>query len=95
MTPKEAVQRAKDYVGDLFAADGARNIGLEELRFEPNASRWIVTIGLSRPWEGEAPRATGWAASEPPGPRPRTFKVVEIADADGAVIDLRHWSEAA
>lgn len=94
MTPKEAVAVAKNYVADLFAADGAKNIGLEELRHEADEGLWLVTIGFSRPWEGPQglSRYTSYAEGQP---WPRTFKTVEIDDASGEVIEVRHWPAAA
>lgn len=92
MTPKEAIAVARDYVAELFAAEGARNIGLEELRFEPETDRWSVTIGFTREWE--EPKGIMSRITESDGRWPRTFKTVEIAD-DGRVLELRHWPVAA
>lgn len=94
MTPKEAVQIAKDYVADLFSPEGTMNIGLEELRFEDSESLWLVTIGFSRKWEGPQGVSRYGGAGEGEA-WPRTFKTVEINDHDKRVIGLRHWPVAA
>jgi hypothetical protein len=93
MTPKEAVEIAKRYVAELFATDGAMNIGLEELRYDENADRWSVTIGFSRVWEG--PQGVSRWMEKSGEPWPRTFKLVEIDGSDGRVIEVTHRSLAA
>ncbi len=93
MTPKEAVDVAKRYVADLFAPDGAMNIGLEELRFDDATDHWLVTIGFSRSWEG--PQGVSRWVQKNGEPWPRIFKVVEIAESDGRVIEVTHRSLAA
>lgn len=93
MTPQEAVTSAKQYVLDLFGAEGATNVGLEELRFDHSSSQWLVTIGFSRAWEGPQD-ASRWIARDGQ-PWPRTFKTVAISDSDGRILELRHWPVAA
>lgn len=93
MSPKDAVSLAKTYVTDLFSPDGAMNIGLEELRFDVDTGRWIVTIGFSRAWEG--PQGSSRWVERDGEPWPRTYKTVEIDDLAGVVVDLRHRSLAA
>ena len=94
MTPKEAVAIAKQYVEDLFAGDGAKNIGLEELRYDSAGDRWLVTIGFSRAWEA-LQGSSKWNAVHSGEPIHRTFKTVTISDADGHVLELKHWPVAA
>lgn len=92
MDATQAIATAKQYVSVLFADDGAVNIGLEELKFDTESAHWLVTIGFTRKWEG--PQGVGrWNREGTPWPR--TFKTVEIEDATGRVVGLRHWSEAA
>jgi hypothetical protein len=92
MDAKEAIAAAKAYVQTLFADDGAMNIGLEELRFDPDKALWLVTIGFTRTWEGPQ----GAARFDRSGkPWPRTFKTVEINDISGRILGLRHWPVAA
>ena len=74
MDVKAAVRLAKTYVADLFAEDGIRDVGLEEVEFDDAAAEWHVTIGFARsfPFDPEnplSPRLSG----------PRDYKVVTIA----------------
>lgn len=92
MTPKEAIEAAKQYVRDVFASEGAINIGLEELRYDDPRDVWVVTIGFSRDWD--RPKTLSRLTIEQP-PLPRTFKTVEISDADGKVVGMTHWPIAA
>ena len=93
MSPKEAIAVAKTYVADLFAAEGARNVGLEELKFDDRRSVWEVTVGFTRDWE----LSWGQKFTADPDVRsfPRTFKTVEVRDEDGQVLGLKHWPLAA
>ena len=93
MTANEAITIVRTPIHSLFADDGAQAIGLDEFRFDDQRGRWVVTIGFTRSWE--APQgAARWTQGD--GRRwPRTFKTVKIADADGRVVDLRHWPVAA
>lgn len=92
MDAKEAIETAKSYVGDLFSAEGTMNLGLEELKFDDVRHLWSVTIGFTRSWEG--PQGLGrWTGSGEP--LPRTFKTVEIDDASGRILGMRHWPVAA
>lgn len=88
MDVKEAVAAAKQYVAELFAQEGIINLGLEEVEFDDQAGEWRVTVGFSRPWD----LVTGLAVlATPPGqinPR-RSYKVVRISDATGAVISVK------
>ncbi len=93
MTPHEAVDAAKSYVVDLFGAEGATNVGLEELRFDSDHLQWLVTVGFSRSWEG--PQASSRWIEHEGRSWPRTFKTVAISDVDGRVLELRHWPVAA
>lgn len=92
MTPQEAIKAAKAYVGELFASDGAVNIGLEELRFDDQCNMWSVTIGFTRPWE-KPQGLSRWTRDGDPWPR--TFKTVEIDDKDGKILGVKHWPVAA
>ena len=92
MDAKQAIAMAKQYVGTLFADDGARNIGLEELRFDGDRAHWLVTIGFTRAWDGPQGLAR-WSMEGTP--LPRTFKTVEIDDANERVVNLSHWPKAA
>ena len=92
MEPKDAILAAKAYVKDIFAADGAMNIGLEELRFDEQRDLWFVTIGFTRSWEGPQ-GVSRW--NREGQPFPRTLKTVEIENGSGKIIGVRHWPVAA
>ena len=97
MEATEVISIAKEYVAKLFEGDRAINIGLEELSFDDDAKIWSVTIGFSRPWDRHEPPplaaiAYGWAEQKP---KPRTFKTIEISDADGKILGMNHRPIAA
>ena len=92
MEARDAIKAAKDYVGELFGPEGAVNIGLEELQFDDRHALWLVTIGFTRKWDGPQ-GLSRWAREGEPFPR--TFKTVEIQDAEGKILGVRHWPVAA
>lgn len=85
MDVKEAVSVAKKYTLELFADEGLRDLGLEEIRFDPDHMIWRVTIGFSRPWEGRGAMAA--LVAQPAG---RSLKVVTVSDRDGTVISVQN-----
>lgn len=94
MTPKEAIEKAKAYIREVFADEGPQDIGLEELIHDSRDGQWDVTIGFTRTWD--RPRGVmAVAMGGEPRPYHRTFKTVEIRDEDGEVIGVRHWQAAA
>lgn len=93
MRPQQVIDLAKTYVVELFAGEGATDIGLEELSFDEKEGVWEVTIGFSRSWDQRFSLRLG--AESQTKPPPRTFKVILIRDSDAVVLGIRHWSEAA
>lgn len=94
MNAKEAIEKAKAYVREMFADEAPQDVGLEEISHDPYAHRWDVTIGFTRKWDrpsGVVAAALGVEVR----PFNRTFKTVEIRDEDGEVVGVRHWQAAA
>lgn len=85
MDARDAIARAKTYVAEVFADDKPRNIGLEEIRFDEDQKAWLITVGFSRPWDAARPYVT--ALGQDIDLR-RTYKVVRVGDADGAIVSL-------
>ena len=83
MDVKEAVQKAKNYVAELFTDETITNVGLEEVVFNDMSSNWEVTIGFSRLWQKNS-LATA-LGNQPPG---RSYKLVCINDNDGHITSL-------
>ena len=84
MEVKEAVARARAYLSDLYAEEGIENLGLEEVEFDADKNTWRITLGFIRSWDKRALI-----------PASRSFKVVEIADANGHVLGVRHRATVA
>ena len=61
MDAKAAVVPAKQRIADLFAEEGIKNLGLEEIDYDDAQQAWRVTIGFSRPWD-EPPSRNAFAA---------------------------------
>ena len=85
MDVKEAVQKAKEYLADLFEGEEIEYVGLEEVEFDDEAEQWKITIGFSRPWD--RPKSLSAALLE--DPLKRSFKVVRINDIDCRVISIK------
>jgi hypothetical protein len=88
MDVKEAVVAAKQYIGEIFGAEGIRNLGLEEVEFDEPANEWRVTIGFSRPWDAAGPVSVMFTPS-------RSYKVVRISDKSGKVVSVKNREVAA
>ena len=78
---KEAVQKAKEYISEVFADETIRGVRLEEVALDEGTHIWQVTIGFHRMVDGFLPAL---AAEE------RAFKVVQIDDRSGRVVAITH-----
>ena len=85
MDVKEAVQKAKEHVFNLFGDEGIEYMGLEEVDFDDDEQQWNITIGFSRPWD----QPKSMAAALGQEPLKRSYKVVRINDADGDVLSIK------
>ena len=85
MDVKEAVQKAKAHVFDLFKDEGIEYMGLEEVEFDDEEQHWNITIGFSRPWD----QPKSMAAALGQEPLKRSFKVVRINDASGEILSIK------
>ena len=89
MELKEAIQRAKDYVGDLFADEAISNVSFEEVEFDKKRNAWAITVAFSRIWNRPQTKSQevlallGSAMS-----LKRSYKVVTISK-DGDIISMK------
>lgn len=72
MNLKEAVEVAKRQVNDLFAADAARDVRLEQFLYDDHLAVWTLTIGFA-------------LASQP---EERGYKIVRVAEADKSILSI-------
>ena len=61
----------------LYESESLSNLGLEEVEFDDESERWLVTVGFSRPWDYPQNRIAELAGANVPK---RSFKVVHIDD---------------
>ena len=95
MDVKEAARTAAAYVADLFAEEGIKKIGLEEVTFDDNKDVWNVTVGFVRELDRlNNPFAGIGSSLDADGSawRKRTFKIVSIDNGTGQVLSLTHRS---
>jgi uncharacterized protein YdeI (YjbR/CyaY-like superfamily) len=85
MNVKAAVQKAMEYVTEMFEAEQPTNIGLEEVSFNEEDNTWEVTIGLSRPWDYPKSLIQSLQAQEPR----RQYKTVKIDNKIGEVKSIK------
>ncbi len=83
MNAKEAANKAKLYLSDLFADEELINIGLEEVDFDGTA--WKITLGFSRSWDRKGHLVAALSESRPE----RSYKVLRINDKNGEVQSLK------
>ncbi len=84
MDAREAVNRAREYLVELFDGEDIYEIGLEEVDFDDMANEWSITLGFKRTWN-----RTAYLMSPQKDPEPRSYKVIRIHDPDGEVRSLR------
>ena len=87
MDVKEAVQKASDYIHEVYTEEDVQHVALEEVVFDDKEAVWKVTIGFFRPWNqrtgiGAALTEAYWKS--------RSFKVVQIDDSTGHVQSMTH-----
>jgi hypothetical protein len=87
MNIKEAVSRAKQHIYDLYAEETVANVGLEEVEFDDQYNKWIVTIGFSRPWD--EPRNALASLAQSPFPR-RSYKIIRISDNKDNILSVKN-----
>ena len=88
MDVREALQKAKECINDVYKDEGIEHVGVEEIVFDDGKHIWEITIGFFRPWD----RIVGLAAALTPKPEweKRQFKVVQIDDDTGRMIAMTH-----
>lgn len=85
MNVKEAVQKAKQHLLELFNDEPITYVGLEEVEFDDEADEWIITISFARFWDSTPiPRAIGGQNRGD-----LNNKVFRIDDHDGRVKSIR------
>ena len=87
MDAKAAVVLAKQRIADLFAEEGIKNLGLEEIDYDDTQQAWRVTIGFSRPWD-EPRNALAAIAGQNMYWR-RAYKVVTIDENSSDILSIK------
>lgn len=82
MQRNEAVKAAKAVIEELYEEEKIGQVGLEELRFDPDCDEWRVTIGYAHP---EATDIQLPSHAKPPWTE-RRYKVVHLSDDDGHLV---------
>ena len=95
MDVKAAVALAKQKIGELFAEEGIKNLGLEEVDYDDDKHVWRVTIGFSRPWDEprNANALAALAGQHSYSYWRRAYKVVRIADGTADVLSVKSLEE--
>ncbi len=94
MEAKEAIAAAKAYLIDLYADEVVTNLGLEEVEYDADGKRWMVTLAFSRPWN--TPRTRAQEVLENLGgisSLKRSYKVIAITE-DGTVLSMKNRPRA-
>ncbi len=92
MDVKDAIKVAKDYIQNVLAEEQIANLGLEETEFDPASGCWVITLGLSRPWN--TPKTRAQEVLENLGAISslrRSFKVLTIS-REGDVLSMKNKS---
>lgn len=90
MDVKTAVGVAKRWMGDTLQDENIFNIGLEEVKFDKEANKWLITLGFSRPWNSIRNAIT--AISGEPAAR-RVYRVFSVDNETEEVIAMERRPE--
>jgi hypothetical protein len=91
---KEAIRKAKMQVADLLEGEAYSQLGLEEVKYDDRDDRWLITLGLNRPWNVEKHSSGGVAAAALGLPsstttrQVRTYKKVQIDGKTGEFVSM-------
>ena len=86
MDVRDALEKARAFVKELYAHEPIGEIGVEEIEYADHVQpeSWFVTIGFIRLWD----RATPDACPE------REYKAIRLVDGNGKVIEVKNRSLA-
>ncbi len=91
---KEAIRRAKTQVADLLDGEVYDQLALEEVKYDDRSNRWLITLGLNRPWNVEKRSSGGVAAATLGLPsststrQVRTYKKIQIDSKTGEFVSM-------
>ena len=86
MDARQAAQKAKEYIAEVFADEAIKDIGLEEVVFDELSNTWQITIGFVRSWN--QPKTTFTEELLGTQTRNRSYKVIHIDDESGLATAL-------
>jgi hypothetical protein len=91
---KDAIRRAKTQVAELLEGEAFGQLGLEEVKYDDRDDRWLITLGLNRPWNVEKQSTSGFTAATLGLPsstttrQVRTYKKVQIDGKTGEFVSM-------
>jgi hypothetical protein len=92
---KDAIRRAKTQVADLLEGEAYDQLALEEVKYDDRTNRWLITLGLNRPWNVEKRSSGGGVAGAVYGlpsstttKQVRTYKKVQIDSKTGEFVSM-------
>ena len=95
MDVKEAIRKAKAYVGEVYSDEPVTNVGLEETVYDDGADQWMITVAFSRPWNRPKSFVQEQLSviSSIPSLK-RSYKVITLRNTDGSIIAMRNRESA-
>jgi hypothetical protein len=91
---KDAIRRAKTQVAELLEGETYDRLALEEVKYDDRTNRWLITLGLNRPWNVEKQSSGGVAAAALGLPSStttrqiRTYKKIQIDSKTGEFVSM-------
>lgn len=89
MEMKQAVQKAKSAILDLYADEDIDEIGLEEVEFDSVEGIWKITIGFRRPWSRSPRSESKLVGTMFSNYGERWYKTVRISDTDEKLLSVK------
>jgi len=85
---KEAVARALEFLGDIYANEKLKDVRLEEVERDDRAPYWFVTLSYLKE---STPSNVAAAISGSSG---REYKVIKLNSENGEVVSMKIWQHA-
>jgi hypothetical protein len=85
MDVKEAIAKAKSYIGELYTGEPIRDLGLEEV--DRDGSDWLITLGFVR---GKHPYLSQFSEALAEIANRRVYKVLHVDGQSGDVTSMKN-----
>lgn len=89
LEPREAVQKAMQYVKDLIGQDNMPNLLLEELEYDEANNTWKIVVGYDSHLQTQRRSGNALTGGTVETEKKREYKLIEISGDTGEFKSIR------